>query len=658
MILYIEQLSIFSFFPFTMILWRTPGIKKVYYINATKLSLKIINIFKKCASLEIQSCDFKMMRVRDSSGEIIRLRHSRKDIREVTSNIVEDIRKNNPKKRLPYHYIRRSLNGAASVLERHLISRAIYLVDVIAWHVKHNHPDDQGVLILYSRPFISYIKDYAVKRNITVNVLLWGAGLSGSADENIRYCLSRFPTLKHILSEIKKTSFNQNQDSSRQPVSNHSKVWFNMRGDLSFDSSGHHSDFFAYFNSALSINNITVDLSHANNDVAKDFKSRGVTFFNRHFKCLNLFRNSQQYHIFSSIRSEQQHLSRLAKSYALSFERYEKLYAKNNVRIDYDWYKYSADHAIKKNVLAKNNGVYALQQLMFDGYENEGCIFESDVYFAFSKFSFEIDEKNKSKCPYYIITGYPRDYAKQYLEQEAKTIRQQLKANGAHYIVAVFDENSNHDERWHTGHALQEENYRHILELLLKEEYLGVIFKPKVAKTLRTRLPKMSALLDAALQTGLCYIFEETIAHTTKASPLVASLAADISIHSHLSAGTVGLECAVHGLPCLLIDREVSKSKLNELPKGKVVFDDWPQCIDALLTHLKSKKGIEGFGDWSSIVNDLDPFRDGLAAKRIGDYLNWMIKDFDAGFDREAVLIRAAKRYAEKWGSDKVLCLN
>ena len=57
-------------------------------------------------------------------------------------------------------------------------------------------------------------------------------------------------------------------------------------------------------------------------------------------------------------------------------------------------------------------------------------------------------------------------------------------------------------------------------------------------------------------------------------------------------------------------------------------------------------------------MNDLDPFRDGLAAKRIGDYLNWMIKDFDAGFDREAVLIRAAKRYAEKWGSDKVLCLN
>ena len=105
---------------------------------------------------------------------------------------------------------------------------------------------------------------------------------------------------------------------------------------------------------------------------------------------------------------------------------------------------------------------------MFDGYENEGCAFESDVYFAFSNFSFEIDKKIKSQCPYYIITGYPRDYAKHHLEQEAKTIRQTLKANGANYIVAVFDENSHQDERW-IRTFIQEENYRYILELLLEK---------------------------------------------------------------------------------------------------------------------------------------------------------------------------------------------
>lgn len=655
MILYIEQLSVFSLIPLML---RTAKAEKIYYINATKLGLYGIKIFKIFVSLDISPCLFKMMQVRDSSGEIIRQRHSRKDIRKVTSSIIDDIRKNNTKHNVPHHYVRRSLNGSVSVLERHNISRVIYLVDVVSWHLKKYHPYNEGALIAYRRPFKRYIEAYALKRNIIVNVLPWGVGLSGNAYEKKQSCIFRFPTLKYLFSMLKWTFLNKNKYSIREKASNHTKILFNMRGDLSLDSDGHYSDFFAYLNSDLSTNNMMFDLCNVNDDVVLGLKSHGISPFNTHFMFLNIFKSKEKYSIYGSTRSDQKHLSKLSKSYALSFKRHEKLYAKNNVRIDYDWFKYTADHAIKKNVLEKNNGIYALQQLMFDGYENEECIFESDVYFAFSNFSFEIDKKIKSKCPYYIITGYPRDYAKHHLEQEAKMIRQQLKANGANYIIAVFDENSYQDERWDVGHSSQEESYRYMLELILEHDHLGVIFKPKVANTLRSRLPNINPLLDTALQTGRCVIFEETITYTTKAPPLLAALAADISIHAHLYAGTASLECVLQGLPCLLIDREGAKSKLNELPKGKVVFDNWPQCIDALLTHLNSKNGIEGFGDWSSIVNDLDPFRDGLAAKRIGTYLNWMIKDFDAGFDREDVLRRAAKRYAEAWGSDKVLCLN
>ena len=571
-------------------LWRTPGIKKVYYINATKLSLKFINIFKKFSSLKIKPCKFKMMQVRGASGEIIRLRHSRKDIREVTSSIVEDIRKNSSKHNVPYHYIRRSLNGCASILERQNISRIIYLIDVVAWHLNRNHPSSQGVLMAYHRPFKNSIETYALKRNIKLSFFPWGAGLTGNAYEIKNYLMFVFPTLKHFLLSVRQAFFlGKNQQSKEQQTSNSSKILFSMRGDLSLECDGHHSDFFAYLNSKLSIDNMMVDIRNVKNDFILSLKSHGMTFFQDYFTFFNSLRYNAPYNINGSTRSEHKHLSRLAKLYALSFKRHESLYAKNNVRIDYDWYKYTANHAIKKNVLEENNGVFVMQQLMFDGYENEGCAFESDIYFAFSNFSFEIDKKIKSQCPYYIITGYPRDYAKHHLEQEAKTIRQQLKANGANYIVAVFDENSHQDERWHTGHSLQEENYRYILELLVEDDKLGVIFKPKVARTLRSRLPKIGPLLDAAINTGRCYIFEETIALTTKASPLVASLAADISIHGHLSAGTAALECAVHGLPCLLINREGARSKLNELPKGKVVFDSWVQCKDALLKHLKSK---------------------------------------------------------------------
>jgi hypothetical protein len=80
-------------------------------------------------------------------------------------------------------------------------------------------------------------------------------------------------------------------------------------------------------------------------------------------------------------------------------------------------------------------------------------------------------------------------------------------------------------------------------------------------------------LLIAAERTGRCFVFEKSGRNNTIAPPLLLGLASDVCIHSHLSAGTAGIECALQGLPTVLIDREgVPLSKLNDLPKGKVVL--------------------------------------------------------------------------------------
>ena len=66
-----------------------------------------------------------------------------------------------------------------------------------------------------------------------------------------------------------------------------------------------------------------------------------------------------------------------------------------------------------------------------------------------------------------------------------------------------MDEMSIDDNRWHTGHELQQENYSFILEKLLETSWLGVIFKPKSAKTLRKRLgTSITELLDIAEKKG------------------------------------------------------------------------------------------------------------------------------------------------------------
>ena len=73
------------------------------------------------------------------------------------------------------------------------------------------------------------------------------------------------------------------------------------------------------------------------------------------------------------------------------------------------------------------------------------------------------------------------------------------------------------------------------------------------------------------------------------------------------------------------------------------------------MEHFQSEKGIPGFGDWTSIIDELDPFRDGKAAYRMGNYLNQLISGFEKGLDRKAILENAAEIYAKEWGSDKIV---
>ncbi len=169
----------------------------------------------------------------------------------------------------------------------------------------------------------------------------------------------------------------------------------------------------------------------------------------------------------------------------------------------------------------------------------------------------------------------------------------------------------------------------------------------------------MNELLDEVIKTGRCIIFESSGHHTTIASPMVAGLAADVCIHGHLSAGTAALECALEGKPTLLIEREgCPESKFYELPKEKVIFKNWEDAIDALMEHFQTPNCIPGFGDWGPLLDELDPFRDGKAAQRMGNYLNWLIQGFEQGLDKEVILSDAAERYAKEWGSDKVITNN
>jgi len=58
------------------------------------------------------------------------------------------------------------------------------------------------------------------------------------------------------------------------------------------------------------------------------------------------------------------------------------------------------------------------------------------------------------------------------------------------------------------------------------------------------------------------------------------------------------------------------------------------------------------------MLDELDPFRDGQAAKRMGTYIKWLIEGFQAGHDRDRTMADAAEKYCGIWGSDKITSIN
>ena len=153
--------------------------------------------------------------------------------------------------------------------------------------------------------------------------------------------------------------------------------------------------------------------------------------------------------------------------------------------------------------------------------------------------------------------------------------------------------------------------------------------------------------------TGRCYVHKEGIV-ATDMLPCEASAAADVTI-ALLYGSTAALDSALFGTPTVLLDREWQPyHPLYALGEGRVVFKDWDNLWEALAGYRRDPTSAHGFGDWAPTLYELEEFRDGDAAKRMGEYIGWLCEGLAQGLTREETLVLAHKRYTQLWGSDKV----
>jgi len=329
---------------------------------------------------------------------------------------------------------------------------------------------------------------------------------------------------------------------------------------------------------------------------------------------------------------------------------WKSLISAYNAKVYITQFEYFDKHIAVTKAINELGGISAVWQEPYHELSSPGGLIHADLYFGFSPKVKDIEKLNGSEFKYFVSVGYIGDYRFDLVKKDSLDLRLQLQRQGAKKIIAFFDENSLDDDRWFTGHSSVQKNYQFLLEKVVNEDWLGLVIKPKKPLTLRKRLGNIAELLNQAIKTGRCYLFQEDFAIT----PAQAAQASDIAIHDSLHAGTAGMEAALAGTPTLMLDMEgLDRSQLYQLGIGRVVFKDWESLWNTLNEHW-TKGPIPGFGDWSLIIEDLDPFRDGKAAYRMTTYLHWLLEGFKQGLDRDTIMADAAERYCKEWGYDKI----
>jgi len=680
----------------------TPGIsERCYIIDGTRFAILVARATAWLARVKVEKLSFRLVEVRDEQDLLIRLRIAYQDLAVAQAMAMEEpefceLWDGDWEMHRLRSYLSKSI-ATISLSDRGTLWRALLLVQIAAWKsrkegVKNRSP----VLFLGRRPWLKNILRYAevyevrivqVRPALSINRLLRqllgprGVAAAGALRDRLwRYWLLLRGGAKVVLardgSDSKTFATPMMTSEGRPETSKGPKVAVEYHGQFNLRQPERYCDLFFWQQSSLPGKDILLTFGFPQDPLDEEkwsqLKAHGISAIALHpgatiLPEVPMFTRSiglrktggNEVRLFGLRGSpEAKWLKQQVAAYYSLREYWRELFGAQNVKIYVTWYRYDAGHCAIADALQELGGVTAIYQRALQPDPSPEITIDADIMFGYSSMDALVEKQSNSVIPYHVAVGYFGDHRFPLLRGAAQLVRNDLKKNGAEYIVAFFDENSTDDSRWHTGHEFQRQNYAFLLEKMLAEPWLGLVFKPKYPPTLRKRLGPVAELLRRAEATGRCYMYEEGPLHGSY-PPAIAALAADVAIHGHLCAATAGLEAALAGVPTLLLDREGwHVSPLYRLGVGTVVFTTWEELWDAVMRYRKSAGGIPKFGDWSHLLDELDPFRDGRAAERMGTYIQWLIDGFKAGLDRETVMADATERYCATWGRDKITEVN
>jgi len=269
------------------------------------------------------------------------------------------------------------------------------------------------------------------------------------------------------------------------------------------------------------------------------------------------------------------------------------------------------------------------------------------VYFSWGHHYTELIDEVGSCVDHLLISGCiirNSDPTNGDANPEVMEHRASLESHGATRILALFDST-----------LPCEGFYEFFLQRVLDDRRWGLMIK--LAGNLpweKRHLPKHQDLYEKILAEGRVQALDRRI------SPAEAAAAADFSVSVDINSAAI--VSALAGYKSIHLDyirlhaSPLAKwAKLYESGPDKIVFDD-PDKLWQKLNGYFDQPGSEpqlGVAE-DMVLQEIDPFRDGQAGRRIGEYLHWYLGGLDEGLDRYPALERASKHYADRWGDQMV----
>jgi hypothetical protein len=266
------------------------------------------------------------------------------------------------------------------------------------------------------------------------------------------------------------------------------------------------------------------------------------------------------------------------------------------------------------------------------------------VYFLWGNHDakFAVESGAMSRC--LLISGcFLSDHSNKGEHQEARKAADEMRERGVRYILTLFDSSSPCPEF-----------YRFFLQWLVEDPCLGLMIKSKAKSWEELCKDGLNGLVDRANQTHRIHVVDPM------SSPVDAALTSDFSVGT-LSISALIL-AALHGSRILFLDYErVDQGPqkpyciLHSLGSNRCVFYEPDLLRRAITKNFKNPEAYPSLGDATPILDQLDPFRDGKASQRIGEFVEWYLEAVDGGLNVDDAVRSATDKYAEKWGQDKVV---